>query len=91
MAIVVPIVPPVVVSGVIAVVTTGVLTMDPTVVVTPMPRCPSHLPVMIPVCRAVIETPIPDLYVYPTRIGEGRDKSTGEDNSRDEKSLFNHN
>jgi hypothetical protein len=84
MAIVVsPIVLSVIVSGVIAVVTAGVLTMDPAVVVTPMPRSPSHLPVVIPISCAVIETPIPDLYVDPARIGEGRDKRGAEDNSRD--------
>ena len=66
------VVPPIIMSRMIAVLTTHV-----------MPRHPSHLPVIIPVGSAAILSPISELYADPTRTGEGRDKSADEDNGCD--------
>jgi hypothetical protein len=77
------VVPPIIMSRMIAVLTTHVMTVDPLVAVTAMPRHPSHLPVIIPVRSAAILSPISELYADPTRTGEGRDKSADEDNGCD--------
>jgi hypothetical protein len=68
---------------VVPVVTTNVMTVDPLVVVTPMSRHPSHLPVTIPVGCAAIERLIADLNVDATRAADRRNKSADKDDGCD--------
>jgi hypothetical protein len=71
------------VLAVIPVMTTNVLTVDPLVVVSPMSRRPSHLPVIIPVGCAAIERLIADLDVDAARAADRRNKSADKDDGCD--------
>jgi hypothetical protein len=68
---------------VVPVVTTNVMTVDPLVVVTPMSRHPSHLPVTIPVGCAAIERLIADLDVEAARAADRRNKRADKDDGCD--------